>query len=100
MSDTEKRDRGLLQVDIEECKGCGLCVEACLPKVIHLSERLNHYGYRTATYAGTGCTGCGICFMACPEPGAITVLRLANRDAGERRGLSKSVEGAIPCTSN
>jgi NAD-dependent dihydropyrimidine dehydrogenase PreA subunit len=100
MSDTEKRDRGLLRVDMEECKGCGLCVEACPPKVIHLSERLNHYGYRTATYAGKGCTGCGICFMACPEPGAITVLRLTTRKAGEIRGMDSGVEGAIPCASN
>src|SRR5271165_5728380 len=76
---TTKRDRGQLRVDGEECKGCGLCVEACPPKVIALSERINHYGYRTAAYAGTGCTGCGICFMVCPEPGAITVLRLVNR---------------------
>jgi NAD-dependent dihydropyrimidine dehydrogenase PreA subunit len=72
-----KRDRGKIQVDINECKGCGLCIEACPPKVIAMSERLNHYGYRTAMYAGSGCTGCGICFLACPEPGAITVLRLA-----------------------
>ncbi len=69
-------DRGLIRVDTNECKGCGLCIEACPPKAIALSDRLNHYGYRTATYAGTGCTGCGICFLACPEPGAITVLRL------------------------
>jgi ferredoxin len=41
-----------------------------------MSERLNRYGYRTALYRGAGCTGCGICFMVCPEPGAITVLRL------------------------
>jgi NAD-dependent dihydropyrimidine dehydrogenase PreA subunit len=100
MNDTAKRDRGLLRVDIDECKGCGLCVEACPPKVIHLSERLNHYGYRTATYKGTGCTGCGICFMACPEPGAITVLRLANHKAGEARGIDTGVEGAVQCTSN
>jgi 2-oxoglutarate ferredoxin oxidoreductase subunit delta len=71
-----KHDRGQIRVDINECKGCGLCIEACPPKVIALSERLNHYGYRTATYAGSGCTGCGICFLACPEPGAVTVLRL------------------------
>ena len=71
-----KVDRGSLQVDINECKGCGLCIEACPPKAIALSERLNHYGYRTATYAGSGCTGCGICFLVCPEPGALTVLRL------------------------
>lgn len=44
-----------------------------------MSERLNHYGYRTAQYVGAGCTGCGICFMACPEPGAITVYRAASR---------------------
>jgi len=88
-----KRDRGLLRVDGNECKGCGLCIEACPPKAIHLSEGLNHYGYRTATYNGSGCTGCGICFMACPEPGAITVLRL-------RRGIAVEQEGALACASN
>jgi NAD-dependent dihydropyrimidine dehydrogenase PreA subunit len=72
-----KQDRGKIRVDINECKGCGLCIEACPPRVIAMSDRLNHYGYRTATYAGSGCSGCGICFLACPEPGAITVLRLA-----------------------
>ena len=71
-----KQSRGQLRIDEEECKGCGLCIEACPPKVISLSERLNHFGYRTALYLGRGCTACGICFMACPEPGAITVLRL------------------------
>jgi NAD-dependent dihydropyrimidine dehydrogenase PreA subunit len=77
-----KPDRGQLRIDEEECKGCGLCIEACPPKVISLSERLNHYGYRTAVYSGNGCTACGICFMACPEPGAITVLRLVSARAG------------------
>lgn len=77
MTNAGKRDRGLLRIDTDECKGCGLCIEACPPKVIQLSERLNPYGYRTAVYAGSGCTGCGICFLVCPEPGAITVLRLA-----------------------
>ena len=77
-----KQDRGQIRVDTNECKGCGLCVEACPPHVIALSEHLNHYGYRTATYAGSGCTGCGICFMVCPEPGAITVLRLRGKAAG------------------
>ena len=78
MSNTTKPDRGSLRIDTDECKGCGLCVEACPPRVIYLSDHLNQYGYRTATYAETGCTGCGICFLACPEPGAITVLRLAH----------------------
>jgi 2-oxoglutarate ferredoxin oxidoreductase subunit delta len=90
---TVKRDRGMMRVDVNECKGCGLCIEACPPKAIHLSEQLNHYGYRTAAYNGAGCTGCGICFMACPEPGAITVLRL-------RRVAVMQSEEVVACASN
>lgn len=94
-----KQDRGLLQVDVNECKGCGLCVEACPPKVIGMSERLNHYGYRTATYAGSGCTGCGICYLVCPEPGAITVLRAMAPAVVVGTGVSQG-EGAATCASN
>ena len=99
MTENTKQDRGMLKIDEAECKGCGLCIEACPPKVIAMSERLNHYGYRTAVYAGSGCTGCGICFMVCPEPGAITVLRLASPVA-DRASAAKTVEGAIACASN
>ena len=100
MSDAEKRDRGLLRVSVEECKGCGLCVEACPPKAIALSERLNHYGYRTATYAGAGCTGCGICFMVCPEPGAITVYQAVNPPASAGHAVHAGSLGASQCASN
>ena len=80
-------------------------MEACPPKVIGMSEKLNHYGYRTATYAGEGCTACGICFMVCPEPGAITVLRAVSRTGVARRGANAEVlnskgEGAMRCASN
>jgi len=95
-----KRDRGLLRIDDEECKGCGLCIEACPPKVISMGERLNHYGYRTAIYTGAGCTGCGICFMVCPEPGAITVYRLVSERNVETRRAPAVAEGAAQCASN
>jgi 2-oxoglutarate ferredoxin oxidoreductase subunit delta len=77
MSEPEKVSRGLVEIDQEECKGCGLCVEACPPRVLHLAEHLNRYGLHPVAYLGTGCTGCGICFFVCPEPGALTVLRAA-----------------------
>ncbi len=69
--------RGNVVVDVEECKGCGLCVESCPPKCLELSPELNHYGVHAARYTGHDCTGCGICFYCCPEPGAIEVYRLA-----------------------
>ena len=69
-----KTDRGNLKLDSEECKGCGLCVEACPPRVLRMTDRLNRCGYHPVAYRGSGCTGCGICYTACPEPGAITVL--------------------------
>ena len=68
---------GKVVVDIEECKGCGLCVESCPPKCLELTPELSHYGVHPARFTGRGCTGCGICFYCCPEPGAIEVYRLA-----------------------
>lgn len=73
----ERPDRGMVRLSAEECKGCGLCVEACPPKVLRLADGLNRSGYHPVCYLNRGCTGCGICFYACPEPGAIVVLRVA-----------------------
>jgi 2-oxoglutarate ferredoxin oxidoreductase subunit delta len=77
MTNASNPDRGRVDLNSDECKGCGLCVKACPPKVLLLSDSLSRYGYHPAIYAGVGCTGCGICFFVCPEPGAIMVLRAA-----------------------
>jgi 2-oxoglutarate ferredoxin oxidoreductase subunit delta len=69
--------RGKVTISIEECKGCGLCVESCPPKCLFLAPHLSAYGVHPARYTGQDCTGCGICFYCCPEPGAVTVYRLA-----------------------
>ena len=29
MTEVGKKDRGMLRVDVEECKGCGLCATEC-----------------------------------------------------------------------
>ncbi|MDZ7363275.1 MAG: 4Fe-4S dicluster domain-containing protein [candidate division KSB1 bacterium] len=71
----ETRSRGLVVIDAEECKGCGLCVEVCPPTVLKISEALNRMGYHPAQYIGVACTGCGVCFYVCPEPAAITVYK-------------------------
>ena len=48
-------DRGKLELNSEECKGCGLCVEACPPKTLRLAACLNRSGYHPVTYRGSGC---------------------------------------------
>lgn len=100
MANPEKQDRGQMRVDVEECKGCGLCVDACPPKVIVLNEKLNRYGYRTAAYTGVACTACGICFMVCPEPGAITVLKIVPRASDDACGVEPGTAGASECASS
>ncbi len=62
-----------VQIAIDLCKGCGLCIGACPAGVLAQGKELNRQGYFVATYNGSGCTGCSICFYVCPEPGAITV---------------------------
>jgi 2-oxoglutarate ferredoxin oxidoreductase subunit delta len=69
--------RGTVLINVEECKGCGLCIDSCPPECLELEPDLSAYGVHPARYTGEGCTGCGICFYCCPEPGAITVYRLA-----------------------
>jgi len=68
--------KGKVEVNQDECKGCGLCVESCPPKGMELSPELNHYGVHPARQNADVCTGCGICYFVCPEPGAITVYKM------------------------
>jgi NAD-dependent dihydropyrimidine dehydrogenase PreA subunit len=75
MSPAVRPERGSVETNSDECKGCGLCVEACPTKLLSLGNSLNRYGYHSAVYLGHGCSGCGICYFACPEPGGIRVYR-------------------------
>ena len=72
-----ERARGKVEVDQQECKGCGLCVESCPQQQLELSAELNHYGVHPVEFMGANCSGCAICYFVCPEPGALTVYQLA-----------------------
>lgn len=82
--------RGNITIDVDECKGCGLCIESCPPKCLELAPELSSYGVHPARYTGHDCTGCGICFYCCPEPGAITVFR---RIAPKKADASQALPG-------
>ncbi len=49
-----KPDKGKLEIKLDECKGCGLCVAACPVKVIEIrSDLINVQGYHPASYKGS-----------------------------------------------
>ena len=67
--------RGAIVVDIERCKGCEVCIDACPTQVIAMSEEVNHKGYKYAYMeVPDACTGCTNCAIVCPD-GVITVYR-------------------------
>lgn len=69
--------KGKIVIDVDMCKGCGLCLTACKFDVIKLSEQgqSNKHGYRYLTAAHPEqCTGCGMCALMCPDS-AISVWR-------------------------
>ena len=67
--------RGKVEIDVERCKGCGLCIEACPQNVLSLSDDFNSSGYNYArAEKPEDCIGCGFCGKVCPDV-AITVYK-------------------------
>jgi len=66
--------KGKVVFDIETCKGCELCIEACPQDSIQLSPKINAQGYHYAVLIKDNCTGCTNCALVCPDA-VITVYR-------------------------
>jgi len=58
--------QGTVAIDVELCKGCGLCIPVCPPKVLEMSVAVNSKGYRYPLLQ-PGCTGCELCAKVCPD---------------------------------
>jgi len=57
-----------IKFDIEQCKGCGLCVPECPQGIIEMSEAANEAGYFHADVTDPSkCTGCTLCCQMCPD---------------------------------
>lgn len=65
---------GDVVIDIEKCKGCELCIDACPEDTLGLSSKINQKGYHFAVKIQDNCTGCSNCAIICPEA-IITVYR-------------------------
>lgn len=58
---------GKIVIDMERCKGCGLCITVCPRNNIVTSEESNRNGYFPAQAKNTDCTGCTRCAIVCPD---------------------------------
>jgi 2-oxoglutarate ferredoxin oxidoreductase subunit delta len=66
--------KGTVVFDIENCKGCELCIQACPQDSLALSPRINAQGYHYVVLVKDNCTGCTNCALVCPDA-VITVYR-------------------------
>ena len=67
--------KGKIVIDPDRCKGCGLCIDACPKKSIHLSEEEDLRGIRVACCDDSNeCNACKFCYEVCPDV-AITVYK-------------------------
>jgi heterodisulfide reductase subunit A len=53
------------KIDVDQCIGCGLCVEVCPFGAIELDE-VEGKGFRARNISAS-CKGCGICASSCPR---------------------------------
>jgi 2-oxoglutarate ferredoxin oxidoreductase subunit delta len=59
--------RGHVVIDVDACKGCDLCIDACPPRVLVMTtHEVNATGYRYPLLL-PGCTGCKACSQICPD---------------------------------
>lgn len=76
--------RGVVKFNIETCKGCELCIEACPQESLALSKGINKIGYHYAVQIKDNCTGCTNCALVCPDA-VITVYRETKKKGKTQR---------------
>lgn len=61
--------KAFMTIDIERCKGCGLCVSACPLHLMVIDTSItNKKGYHAAKNSNLDkCVACGSCAVICPD---------------------------------
>ncbi|MFO7964559.1 MAG: ferredoxin family protein [Desulfobacterales bacterium] len=72
-----------LKIDVERCKGCGLCVSVCPKGALELSDEVNPMGYFPVVHARPeDCNYCALCCMMCPD---VAIEISQTEDAAEEK---------------
>ena len=89
---------GHVKIEIENCKGCELCVNECPQDSLEMSKNINKKGYHYAILKDDTCTGCTNCALVCPEA-IITVYR-ESKTAKEKIATISDVKDNISISVN
>jgi len=80
---------GRIQIAVERCKGCHLCISVCPKNILVVDDRYNQNGYAPVKVTDRErCTGCALCAEMCPDL-CILVWK-------EKRAVSGGSEGSKP----
>ncbi len=74
--------RGTVEIKMDTCKGCELCVVACPQESLAMSNDINALGYHYAVLVQDNCTGCVNCALVCPDA-VITVYRAKKKSSAK-----------------
>ncbi len=69
-------------VAVDRCKGCALCVTACVKGALRIDEStVNVLGYHPVLFAiPEACTSCALCARVCPDC-VLTIFAAPRRPA-------------------
>lgn len=82
-----------LQLDAEQCVGCGLCVAVCPHAVFAIKEK------RAKIIDRDACMECGACARNCPAE-AIDVKSGVGCAAGVIQGILRGTEPTCDCSAD
>ncbi len=89
---------GHVKIEIENCKGCELCINECPQDSLKMSKNINKNSYHYAVLVDDTCTGCTNCALVCPEA-IITVFR-ESKTSKEKIAPISELKGNISISVN
>ncbi len=84
----------MIEIIVDWCKGCDICIHRCPVDALEKSEELNKRGvYPPKLKEENDCTHCRLCELLCPDF-AITVTTEEGED-DDKKKKSKLILGGI-----